>query len=113
MLSGIETYKVSPLTSMSLGYCDVLATRLLVYQHRCTSHFYRSSSFVFFAALVNILHTRPLIHFASFVAAFYIGLKDIAKRKEVMEGDEDNREDFITLGHGTSWENRGNVGLIF
>ena len=43
MLSGIETNQVSPLTSTSLSYRDVLATRLLVYLHRCISHFHRSS----------------------------------------------------------------------
>ena len=68
MNSGIETNKVSPLTSTSLSYRYMLATRLLAYKPRCASHYYRSSSFVFFAALAIISHTRPLIHFASFAA---------------------------------------------
>ena len=68
MYSGIETNKVSPLTSMSLSYRDVLATRLQAYKPRCASHYYHSSSFVFFAALAIISHSRPLIHFASFGA---------------------------------------------
>ena len=59
---------LSPLTSMSLSYREVLATRLLVYMVRCASHYYCSSSFVFFVALTIISHTRPLIHFASFAA---------------------------------------------
>ena len=40
MFSGIKTNKVSPLTHTPPSYRDVLASRLVVYEPRCTSHLY-------------------------------------------------------------------------
>ena len=59
MISGIETNKVAPLTSTSLSYLDVLSTRLLAYKPQCASHYYRSSSFVFFAREAS--HPLPIL----------------------------------------------------